>query len=334
MAKGPTSDAIMPPEKMKPLLALSKQDPVQAAIGLTAEGDGLILLDKRAKPKKVLSMLRAAAGKAKLQLNNASLRFGRAEVDTDYDSGMVRFFVNKETPGNMRVKLVEVVKRIPYQKVEINVDPSLEEEAEEGEAQETAPSPTSGTAPEAPPPAPPPPPPMDPGQAEGALRQALAGLIARIPGAAGNDAGRKATLLKVAGMANDQLKGHDAAAAGRTIARLREVLDAAPGGAATPAMAAWKAARGQAVAGLNAIVAEVSKMDFVDAPEAIILLRAIAMNLTEEPATRQQVAELRRYLEEDENVAEAEEPNGFGIELDLRGPLLAALAGLEAGLPG
>jgi len=28
-----------------------------------------------------------------LQLNAASLRFGRA--DTDYDSGMVRFFINK-----------------------------------------------------------------------------------------------------------------------------------------------------------------------------------------------------------------------------------------------
>ena len=46
MAKAPTSDAIMTPEKMKPLLALSKQEPVQAAIGLTADGDGLILFDK------------------------------------------------------------------------------------------------------------------------------------------------------------------------------------------------------------------------------------------------------------------------------------------------
>src|SRR4029077_14891984 len=83
------------------------------------------------KPKQVLAMLKAEAGKAKLQLNNASMRFGRAEVDPDYDPGMVRFFVNKETTGVIRVKLVEVVKRVPYQKVEINVDPTLEEELED-----------------------------------------------------------------------------------------------------------------------------------------------------------------------------------------------------------
>ena len=45
-----------------------------------------------------------------------SVRFGRAEVDTDYDSSMVRFFLNKDAPGNMRIRLVEVVKRIPYQR--------------------------------------------------------------------------------------------------------------------------------------------------------------------------------------------------------------------------
>ena len=33
--KGPASEAIMAPEKMKPLLALSKREPVQAAIGMT-----------------------------------------------------------------------------------------------------------------------------------------------------------------------------------------------------------------------------------------------------------------------------------------------------------
>jgi hypothetical protein len=224
MAKAPASDSIMTADKMKPLLALSKQEPVQAAIGLTADGEGLLLLDKKAKPKKVLSMLRASAGKAKLQLANASLRFGRAEVDTDYDSGMVRLFINKDAPGNMRIKLVEVVKRVPYQKVEINVDPSLEEESEEDEAPAAA-----APAPAAAAPAPPPPPsaaaPAAPAAPDGqALRRALAELIGRIPAAAGEDAARKATLLKVAGMANDQIKSGNAAAAAGTIEKLRQVL--------------------------------------------------------------------------------------------------------------
>src|SRR4051795_903202 len=131
MAKAPVSDSIMPAAKMKSLLALSKREPVQAAIGLSADGEGIILLDKKAKPRKVAAMLRASAVKAKIQLNTGSVRFGRAEVDTDYDPGTVRFFVNKDAPGAMRMKLVEVVKRIPFQKVEINVDPSLNEEPEE-----------------------------------------------------------------------------------------------------------------------------------------------------------------------------------------------------------
>jgi hypothetical protein len=150
--KEPASDAIMAPAKMRPLLAMSKQEPVHAAIALTTDGEGLILLDKKAKPRKVLSMLRADATKAKLQLNTSSLRFGRAEVDTDYDASMVRFFINKETPGVMRVKLIEVVKKISYQKVEINVDPSLELEPEDDEQPQT--EHVTGTAPVPPPPPP------------------------------------------------------------------------------------------------------------------------------------------------------------------------------------
>src|SRR5258708_26084897 len=155
-AKGPASDSIMTADKMKPLLALSKHEPLHAAIALTNDGEGLILLDKKAKPKKVMSMLRADAAKAKIALNNATVRFGRAEVDTEYDSGMVRFFINKDAPGNMRVKLVEVVKRIAYQKVEINVDPSLELEPEEDEESTAESETTTSDAPaaDAPPQAP------------------------------------------------------------------------------------------------------------------------------------------------------------------------------------
>ena len=84
----------MPGAKMKPLLALSKKEPVQAAIGLTADGDGIILLDKKAKPKKVASLLKSAAGKAKLQLNSASLNanFTNRTVDAS-----ANFSINGQT---------------------------------------------------------------------------------------------------------------------------------------------------------------------------------------------------------------------------------------------
>jgi hypothetical protein len=211
MAKAPASDSIMPTSKMKSLLALSKQEPVHAAIGLTADGDGVILLDKKAKPKKVFSMLKANAGKAKLQLNTASLRFGRAEVDPDYDAGTVRFFVNKDAPGTLRVKLTEVIKRIPFQKVEINVDPSLEEEPEEDATDESAASPPANAQLDA-----------------AALKQRLTALVQRMPQALQADPSRKDTLLTLAKQAQGQL-ATDLAAASDTIGQLEAAMQAPTG---------------------------------------------------------------------------------------------------------
>ena len=94
-------------------------------------------------------------------------------------------------------------------------------------------------------------------------------------------------------------------------------------------MAEWQAARATALATLKALEAEVRQMEVEEGPEAVILLRAIQANLTAQPETPQQVAELQRYLETDDIIAEAEEPNGFGITVSLRAPLLAALAGLR-----
>lgn len=214
MAKAPASDSIMPPAKMKPLLALSKQEPVQAAIGLSTEGEGIILLDKKAKPKKVASMLKASAAKAKIQLNTSSLRFGRAQVDTDYDAGTVRFFVNKEAPGVMRTKLIEVVKRIPFQKVEINVDLSLNEEPEE-EAEGEA-----STAPETH---------ADAGLDAAALKQRLTALVQRIPQVLAADPSRKESLLALAKDAQGHLAG-DLEAAGAAIDKLEVAMAGTNGG--------------------------------------------------------------------------------------------------------
>jgi len=96
------------------------------------------------------------------------------------------------------------------------------------------------------------------------------------------------------------------------------------------AMARWKEARAAARATLAALTAAIAKADLADAAPAIILLRAIGANLTEEPATAQQRAELRRYLEDDDIIDDAESPNGYGIEVSLRDPLLDALDDLDA----
>lgn len=95
------------------------------------------------------------------------------------------------------------------------------------------------------------------------------------------------------------------------------------------ALAGWQAARATAMTSLRTLEAAVRRMDVPERDRAVILLRAIQANLTEAPTTPRQVAELQRYIETDDIVAEAEDPNGFGITVALRQPLLAALAGLR-----
>jgi hypothetical protein len=217
------SDKIMTAGAMKPILAVSKREPVQAAVGLTSTGDGVILLDKKKKPKQLLAILKADAKKNHIVLQAATLRFGKAEVDTDYDPGMVRFFLNKEAPGNLRAKLVLVVKKIPYQKVELNVDTSFEDEPED----ETEEVEVSGTdtgsdgipdAPEMPPVTQAPPPDV------AALTRLLAGLVRRIPEAAGAEPAVKAALAKLATDANVNLKTNNLKTAAELITRLRDEL--------------------------------------------------------------------------------------------------------------
>ena len=95
------------------------------------------------------------------------------------------------------------------------------------------------------------------------------------------------------------------------------------------ALADWQAARATAMTSLRALEAAVRGMDVPERDRAVILLRAIQANLTEAPTTPRQVAELQRYIETDDIIAEAEDPNGFGITVALRQPLLAALAALR-----
>jgi hypothetical protein len=103
---------------------------------------------------------------------------------------------------------------------------------------------------------------------------------------------------------------------------------ALPGGAAD-AMAGWQAARGTALASLRALEGAFRAMKQPQTDRAIILLRAIQANLTAAPATPAQVGELERYLGTDRIIEEAEMPNGFGFKVELRVPLLAALAALK-----
>lgn len=213
---GPTPDDIMAPSDMKPLLKLSKSEPVSCVVAMTKDKDGVMLLDKKIKPKQLTSELKKKAEKAKLELDTSSVRFGNAVVDADTDATLVKLVLNKDAPGAMRAKLLEHLKKAGYAKIDLTVDEGLEAETGDGKTAEPA------TA--SPPPAPPPPPPPD----TRALTARLAQMIKDIPKAAGGDATLQASLAKSAAAAQASLKAGDLAGASATIDALGKALQAAP----------------------------------------------------------------------------------------------------------
>ncbi len=95
-------------------------------------------------------------------------------------------------------------------------------------------------------------------------------------------------------------------------------------------LARWQAARSQAITVLGVLEAAFRDMEDPLSDKGIIQLRAIRANLTERPETPQQLIELVRYIAEDSVVQEAEVPNGFGIAVSLRKPLLEALQSIRS----
>jgi hypothetical protein len=271
----------MSPADMKPILAMAKRgDPVSCAIGLTSAKDGVILLDKKRRPKALAAELKKKAAGLGLDLDATSLRFGIAQVDGEADARLLTFVVNKDAPGAMRARLMEQVKKAGFGKVEIIVDSALENDDAAAAAQPAAdtPPPAAGqpaqAAPDAgqaadsaaPPadaaaPAPDAPAPAASDQQATAaapaaapdLTRALTGLVQRIVKLAATDPSGSAALKTLAAQAQTQLKSGDADAATATITQLRDALDAAPASAApaaAPNMAnlgkarqAWLAAR-------------------------------------------------------------------------------------------
>jgi hypothetical protein len=129
--------------EMKPLLMLSKRNPVNCAIALTKEKDGVILLDKKGKPRKLMAQLKKAAGDAGVALDMQTIRYGTAGVDTDVDAGLVSFKVNKEAPGTMRPKLLQTLKKAGFGKCEIIVDETLDNESDDDTAAEATDGPAA-----------------------------------------------------------------------------------------------------------------------------------------------------------------------------------------------
>ena len=237
-----TMNTGMPKPEMKKLLMRSKSEPVSCAIGL---GDnaalGLLMMHRTKTGKACESMLKAEFPSAK------NLRFGTAFVDAEENPTLVKITLNRPVAG-MAKRLIKTLKGTGFTKVVLVMEDGSSIEAHE-EADEAGAAPEAATASPAaagavPPPPPPPaagPTPEEKAAQVAALSRQLAALATQIPAAAGQDAERKAALLKFAGEANVNIKTGNLVYAATALNQLKTALEA-QAAAATPASVAKIAA--------------------------------------------------------------------------------------------
>jgi hypothetical protein len=233
-------EPLMSPAEMKPLLMLSKRQPVNCAIGMTRDKMGVILLDKKAKPRKMLALLKKKAAGAKLELDMASCRFGQAMVDAAENSQLVQFVVNKETSGAMRPKLLEQIKKAGFGKCEIRVDEGLDSETDEdGEDDsddtddQAAPSATVTAEPAAPAT-----PAAETASDASAVTKRLTDLVKRMMAVLGSNPAGSDAMKTAAVAAQAALKSGDLATAAASADTLERLLDAASSSASAGPTAA------------------------------------------------------------------------------------------------
>jgi hypothetical protein len=90
----------------------------------------------------------------------------------------------------------------------------------------------------------------------------------------------------------------------------------------------WQAARRLVIGQIGVLMRAIEAEGDPNGGRAVILLRAVAANLTAVPDARG-VAELARFITADDIVAAADAPNRFGIALGIRAQLEPALDALR-----
>ncbi len=177
-----------------------------------------------------------------------------------------------------------------------------------------------------------------------ALRGAAVRMAAEVQGAVAAAPRATAALRNGQTDLEAQLAEGNLAGAEATLRKLASVVDAltpakppTPEVPPPPAEAArqhWEASRAAAVAPLKAILARVQDFDHPGAMRASLRLRSVIKTLAFDPATQREATELERWVASDDVVENVEKPNGFGIAVSLRTPLLQALGELKPFLGG
>ncbi len=162
-----------------------------------------------------------------------------------------------------------------------------------------------------------------------ALNKALGELVPRIKEVVAGNPNAKTELLELVASVKEQIAGSEFDKAEMGIASLREKLEAYEANAGQQdegqgPLVDWTATRTWAIDQLRKVAKSIAEEKQPESAKAIIELKAVISNLTETPNTPQMVAELRRWLEQDDVVSDV-----CNFALDIRSPLLAALPSFD-----
>ena len=124
---------LMDKADLKMLLKLSARRPVSCVVALTKDKQGIVLLHKRTRPRKLAAAAKQDARAAGLELDPASIRFGRASVDGASDSARVLFTVNRDAPAGMERAVKPVLKGVNFPRCAFVTNTALENELDDGE---------------------------------------------------------------------------------------------------------------------------------------------------------------------------------------------------------
>jgi hypothetical protein len=119
---------------------------------------------------------------------------------------------------------------------------------------------------------------------------------------------------------------------------VNKALAVPPAVAASPkdlgvAMKGWQTARVDVINSLRKLETAIQKDSHPQGLRAIVLLESICKQLTLSPDTLPKIKAVESYLQSDDIIGAAEEPNRFGIAVKIRQPLLNELQGLKTFVP-
>lgn len=133
---GEDAPGLMDRDELRAALRLARGQPMSCAVALTKDRQGVILLHKKLKPRKLAAKLKADAKAAGIEVDPSTIRFGRASVDGASDNGRVVFTVHKDAPAAMGRAMLPILRPAGFQRCEFTTDAQLEQEPDGDDAGE------------------------------------------------------------------------------------------------------------------------------------------------------------------------------------------------------